>query len=207
MFKIKIQWRRTGKCLQDGRGKCGQHLHLKLRIQEPAQLLRSSHQHSKEKRDQNDPKMKQEKKSTHGSNDVGSQNTISLGIGDDLHEPLGVCVRAGPAVGGKREISHVVLSPSLFELVLSLSNPSDLRVRVNDGGDSVVVNMTMASSNLFRDGNALLLGLVSKHGTNHDITNRENVLLVGPELLVNLDTTPFVNVNANFLKDGSDEPS
>ena len=53
----------------------------------------------------------------------------------------------------REEETYVILDVVSLELLLGLTDPSDLRVGVDDGGDSVVVHMSMARSDVFHCGN------------------------------------------------------
>jgi len=131
---------------------------------------------------------------------VGAQNTVGLGVGDDLHEAVSVGIRAGPAVGGKGEVADAVLYAGLLQLVLGLAHPGDLRVCVHNGGDGVVVDVSVAASELLRHRDTLLLGLVCEHGSDHHVADREDVALVGLEVSVDLNATTLVNLHTNLLQ-------
>ena len=43
-----------------------------------------------------------------GAEDVHAEHAVGLGVGEDLHEAVGLLVGLGAAVGGEREFSDVV---------------------------------------------------------------------------------------------------
>lgn len=45
---------------------------------------------------------------THRAQDVSAQYPVGLLVAEDLHQAIGVCVGFGSAVGGKRELTHLV---------------------------------------------------------------------------------------------------
>lgn len=65
--------------------------------------------------------------------------------------------------------------------------------------DSVVVNVTSLARNDLSDGNALLLGLVRKHGPRDDVTDGPDRGDVGAEVVVDLHATAVVELDADLL--------
>lgn len=88
---------------------------------------------------------------------------------------------------------------------------------VNDGWNSVVVDMSMAVLDDFYSCDpyimsaktrfyrchgqlAFLLGLVCQHGTESDITNTLDTFCTGVELIVNDDSSLFIRLDADLVK-------
>lgn len=88
---------------------------------------------------------------------------------------------------------------SSLELLFSLSDPSDFRVSVDNGGDSIVVNMTALSSNEFNRSDTFFFSLVSQHRSNDDITNSVDVRNVGLEMSIGSDSSLVIKGDADFL--------
>ena len=64
----------------------------------------------------------------------------------------------------------------LFELFLSLANPSHLRMRVDDGGHTVIIDVDRATCHALHADDALVLGLVCQHGPGHHIADSEDTV-------------------------------
>jgi hypothetical protein len=60
------------------------------------------------------------------ADDVYTEHAIGLGIGKDFHETVGLKIRLGAAVGGEGKFSDIVSDAGLFQLLLGLSDRSDL---------------------------------------------------------------------------------
>jgi len=131
---------------------------------------------------------------------MGSKNLVGLGVSEDLDKPISIGVGARPAVSGKGEVADSVLDSSLLQLLLGLANPGDLGVCVDDGGNSVVVNVTVTSGDRLGHRDALLLGLVGEHWPRDHIADGEDALLVGLELPIDLNPALVVNINADLLE-------
>ena len=80
-----------------------------------------------------------------GSDDVCAKDTVSLRLSQNLDEALGVEVGLCARVRRKAEFADLVLDALCLQLLLSLANPGHLGVRVDNGGDGGVVNMTMTT--------------------------------------------------------------
>lgn len=135
-----------------------------------------------------------------GANDVDSENSVSLLVSNELDGSLGVEVGLGSRVGGKGELADVVLDAGLLDLLLSLSNPSNLGVGVHDRGDGGVVDVAVAGGNVLGGGNSLLLGLVGQHGAESHVSDASDVGLVGSVLLVDDDSALVVLLDAGSLE-------
>lgn len=134
-----------------------------------------------------------------GSDDVDTQDAVSLGISDELDNTLSVEVGLSAGVGAEGERTDVVLDAGGLDLGLVLADPGDLGVGVHDGGNGGVVDVTVTLLDVLNGGNSLLLGLVSQHGAEGNITNDTDVGDLSAELLVDDETTTVILVNANVL--------
>jgi hypothetical protein len=72
-----------------------------------------------------------------------SKNSVRLLLGNEFDNTFGIQIRFGTGIGDEWELSNVVLDSRSFDILLSLADPSDLRVGVDDGGDSLVVDMAV----------------------------------------------------------------
>ena len=80
-----------------------------------------------------------------GADNVHTEDTVGLSVGEELDETVGVGVGLGAGVGAEGEGADLVLDALRLELLLSLADPGHLWVRVDNGGDGGVVNMTMTT--------------------------------------------------------------
>jgi hypothetical protein len=67
-----------------------------------------------------------------GPDDMCAEDSIRLGIGQDLDKAIGRAIRSSSAVGGERKRSSRVLYTSLLEFFLGFANGSDLGICVNN---------------------------------------------------------------------------
>lgn len=135
-----------------------------------------------------------------GSDDMDTENAVSLGIGDELDNTLSVEVGLGTGVGAEGERTDTVLDARGLDLSLILANPSDLGVSVHDTGDGSVVDVTVTSLDVLNSGDSLFLGLVSQHGAESAVTDNTDVGNLGAVLLVDDETAAVVLLDTDFLE-------
>jgi len=73
-----------------------------------------------------------------------TSSPIGILLNQELHETLGISNSLSPRVGSEGELSSLVSDSSGLELLLVLSDPSDLRVSVDDGRNGVVVDVSVS---------------------------------------------------------------
>ena len=88
-----------------------------------------------------------------------------VGVRQDLDEAVGGLVDLGAAVGGEGELADLVGDARGLELLLGLADGGDLRERVDDVGDHVVVHVARLAGEDLGHRHALVLGLVRQHRT------------------------------------------
>lgn len=135
-----------------------------------------------------------------GSDDVDTENAVSLGIGNELDNTLSVEVGLGAGVGAEGEGTDAVLDTGSLDLGLVLANPSDLGVGVHNAGNGSVVDVTVAGLNVLNGGDSLLFGLVSQHGAESAVTDDTDVGNLGAVLLVDDETATVVLLNTDVLE-------
>lgn len=131
---------------------------------------------------------------------MDSQYPVGLGICEELHETIGVQVGLRSRVGGEGELSSLVLDTSSLELLFVLTNPCNLGVRVHDGGDRAVVDVTVALVDVLDGSNSLLLGLVGEHGSESAVTDGADVGDLCAVFLVNDQAAPLVSLETNVVQ-------
>jgi hypothetical protein len=134
------------------------------------------------------------------THNVDTKHTISFSFRDEFHLTLGVEVGLRTRIRREGELANLVLHPSRLELLLGFADPGNLGMSVNNGGDSMVVNVTMSLLDVLGGGNALFFSLVCKHGAKSDVTDTLYVLDSRVELVVNDDTAFVIKLNTNLLK-------
>ena len=64
-----------------------------------------------------------------GADHVDAEDAIGRGVGEHLHEALGLVVHLGAAVGHERELADLVVDAVGLQLFLGLPDRGDLRDR------------------------------------------------------------------------------
>src|SRR5207247_926475 len=93
-----------------------------------------------------------------------------------FHTPT---IGLGATIGHERECSDIILNSTCFDLLLSLAYPGNFWMRINHTWDTVIVYVPVTTSNVFRRGNAFLLGLMRQHGAAGNISNAADVRVRG----------------------------
>lgn len=86
------------------------------------------------------------------SNDVHSQNPIGLLLHQKLDISFGIQIGLCSRVGNEGEFADFVLDVGSFEFLFGLAYPGDFGVGIDDGGDGVVVDMTVTGFDKFDGG-------------------------------------------------------
>jgi hypothetical protein len=134
------------------------------------------------------------------ADDVHTEDTVGLGVSQELDQAVGVGVGLGARVGAEGEGADLVLDAGLLELGLVLANPSDLGVGVHDAGDCAVVDVAVVLGDVLDGGNGLLLGLVGEHGTESAVTDDADVRDLGAVLLVDHEAAAVVSLKTDLLE-------
>lgn len=75
---------------------------------------------------------------------MNTKNLVSLLLAEDLDETFRIVVGLCTRVGAEWEFPDNIFGLGGFQLLLCLANPSNLGVSVDDGGNSGIVDVTMA---------------------------------------------------------------
>lgn len=84
-------------------------------------------------------------------------------------------------------------------MFLSLPDPSDFRVGVNDSWDGAIVDMASLARNVLNASNTLFLSLMGQHGSLDDVSNGVDAWDVGLEVSIDFDSACLIQVDAEFL--------
>lgn len=135
-----------------------------------------------------------------GANDVDTQQSVRLGVGEHLDHTLGVLVGLGSGVGAEGESSNTVRDLLVLEVLLALADPGNLGEGVHNGGNGTIVHVAIALLDVLDDGNGLLLSLVRKHRPKGSVTDASDMGDLGSVLGVDDDTATLVQLKTNVLK-------
>ena len=129
-----------------------------------------------------------------------AENTIGLCVGHEFDHSIEFFVGYRAAVGAKRKFADAIIDPLLFRLFLSQTNASQFRIRVNDSGYRIIINMTIFARDALDTGNSFVLGFVRQHWSRDHIANRVNAVDVRLKMFVDLNPPLFVKLNADFFR-------
>src|SRR5579859_1268466 len=123
------------------------------------------------------------------SNNMYSQNTIRFLISNKLDHPLRVQIRLCSTIGSKWECSNIILYSCFFDFLFRLTYPGDFGVCVDDAGDGTVVDVAVASFDVFDGGDTFFFGFVSQHGAEGHVADTADVGVGSAVLGVDDDAT------------------
>mmetsp|Transcript_25000 Transcript_25000/g.54508 ORF Transcript_25000/g.54508 Transcript_25000/m.54508 type:complete len:257 (-) Transcript_25000:1017-1787(-) len=129
------------------------------------------------------------------ADDVSAEDPVGFLIGQDLNKSLRTAVGPGAGVGGEGEGTNAVRDACLLELFLGLADGGNLGIGVDNAGDGVVVDVAGVAGNGFHGGNALLLGLVSEHGSIDAVPDGIDGRDGSAEVLIDLDPSELIGLN------------
>jgi len=78
------------------------------------------------------------------ANNMRAQNPVRLLLRQDLDEPFRVQVGLGARVGREAEFPDFVRYAFFLQVLFRFADPGDFRVCVDDGGDGVVVDVSVS---------------------------------------------------------------
>ena len=128
-----------------------------------------------------------------------AQDLVRGGVGQDLHEAVGLVVDLGPAVGGKGELAGLVGAALGLELLFTAADPGDFGGGVDHAGHQIVVHVTGLAGDQLDAGDGVLLGLVGQHGAVDHVTNGPDTRRRRAEV-VGLQEAPGVGHQAHRLQ-------
>src|SRR5438309_8398023 len=92
----------------------------------------------------------------------------------------------------ERKHAALVLPAARLDLLLGESHPGDLRRRVDDRRDHVVVHLAETPGDEVGDHHALLLALVGQHRAAHAVPDRPHTLDTGAAGLIDRDEAALI---------------
>ena len=135
-----------------------------------------------------------------GPDNVDSEDLISGGVSEDLHQTFALVVGTCAGVSHEGENTLAVLDTGRLKLFLSLANGCNLGVGIDHTWDSIVVDMTSFANNVLNTSDTFLLSLVGKHGTSDNITDGPDAWDLCLEVIVDLNSAVFVSDKTSLFK-------
>lgn len=119
--------------------------------------------------------------------DLGAEDFVGRGVGDDFHKAIGGIGGDGAAVGGEVEFADIYFDALGLGGVFAEPDGGDFGIGVDDGGNEVPIDVTGFAGDPLGDGNAVFLGFMGEHGTVDDVADGPDAGDVGLEVGVDLD--------------------
>src|SRR5690606_29230756 len=129
------------------------------------------------------------------SQDVATQHTVSLGVGNNLDQTgrLVCCHRT--SVDAEREGTHVVLNTFSLELLFCFTNPGQFRMGVDNKRNQVVVNLGLLANNTFGNHHTFFTALVCQHRATNQVAGSPDTRNSSRAEFVNDNKTALINFN------------
>ena len=135
-----------------------------------------------------------------GPDNVDAQDTVRLGIGQELDHAVGIKIGLGARIGGKGKRADFVLDTLLLEFLLVLSHPGNLGVAISDTWNAAIINMTVALGDELDGSHSLFFSLVCQHGAESAVADHADVGVLGAVFLVNDQASTVVRLQTNVLQ-------
>src|SRR5690554_60533 len=137
------------------------------------------------------------------TNNVETQDTVSLRIGDDLDHATGGIRRHGTAIGRKREAAYVVLFAFSLQLLFGLTDPGHFGEGVDHVRDAVVVHLRLVAGNALGNHHTFFRRFVCQHRATNDITYRPHTRRFGFAVIVYKSEAALVHGHAGIFCQGT----
>ncbi len=132
-----------------------------------------------------------------GAEDVGADEAVALGVHDELDEAALFADAAGAGVGFEGELGGGIADAALLGFFFGEADGGDFGVGVGDVGDGEVVDGGAVAGEELGYGNAFFGGFVGEHGAVDEVSNGEDVGLLGLEGGINGDESSGVFFDAD----------
>lgn len=96
---------------------------------------------------------------------MNTKHSIGFLLDNELNEAFHVDIGLGTGVCHEGELSDLIFNTSCFELLLSLADPCDFRMSVDNGGDGVVVYVSVTRFDVLSNSNTYTTALISSNAT------------------------------------------
>src|SRR5690554_1231435 len=130
------------------------------------------------------------------ANGMYAQHAVSTGVSNDLNEACRVIGSHGTTAGSKREHPNVDRNAFCLELLLSLADAGNFRMGIDNTRNQVIVDLRLLSCNALGNHDAFFGCLMCQHRATHHITNGVDTRYAGGTLVIDIDKTAFVQIDA-----------
>src|SRR5690606_10427483 len=113
----------------------------------------------------------------------------------ELRETVAASKRQGTAACRPREAAFIKVDLLRLGLRLRETYPGHLRIRVRDGWNHTRIEIALVACAYFGRDAPFVARFVSEHGLTYDVTDRKNMLDVGPHLPVDRYVTALVDLD------------
>src|SRR5690606_11645994 len=135
-----------------------------------------------------------------GTDDAGTDDLFRFGVDDQLRHAVDAVQRDSAAGSTPREADHVYIPVLLLRFRFRKSCPSELGIGEHDRRNHLgLEGYVLAGDDLRRD-DAFVRGFVREHGTGGDVSDSEDVGIVGPALRVDLNEASLVHLYLRVLE-------
>src|SRR5439155_4488250 len=110
------------------------------------------------------------------SEDVDSQHTVRVRVGNDLDPTVDFIHATGPPIGREWKLADAIFLAALLGLFFGQPDAGDLRPGINHAGNGVVIDASLLSRQALGETDAFVLGLVGQHGTGNQVADCVNAL-------------------------------
>src|SRR5207247_1682524 len=115
-----------------------------------------------------------------------------------LDHSFDIFIGQRPAIGAKWKLANADVDLLFFRLIFGQTYAGQLRIRIDDSRDSVVIDVTGFARDDFDARDSFVFGLVRKHRARDHIANRVDAFDIRPKVLVDLDALLVVELDADF---------
>src|SRR6266404_5019319 len=130
---------------------------------------------------------------------VRAKNAVRLRVRNELDHSIKLFVRDRAPIRPKRKLAEAIIDPLLFRLLFGQTNAGQFRIRVNNSGDRIIINVAVSARDAFYASDPFVLRFVRQHWTGDHVADRVNSIDLRLEMLVDFDSLLFVELNADFL--------
>src|SRR5207245_7292430 len=114
-------------------------------------------------------------------------------------DSIEIIIRNCASVSAEWKSPDPIIDPLLFRLVFRQTDTGQFRIRVNDSGDRIIINMAIFAGDPFHTRNSFVFGFVRQHLARDYVTDRVDAVDIRLKMLVDFDPLLFVVLNSDLL--------
>ena len=131
---------------------------------------------------------------------VGAKNPVGFRVGHKFDDSIEIIIRNCASVSAEWKSPDPIIDPLLFCLVFRQTDTGQFRIRVNDSGDRIIINMAIFAGDPFHTRNSFVFGFVRQHLARDYVTDRVDAVDIRLKMLVDFDPLLFLELNSDFLR-------